>query len=109
MEHNGHFRCLLPTKKRKNERIYALHPKRKQCENYIAILKGEIRLIAAQPIAREGTILKKAGSGWTEKDIANDKETQVGYYHILASDLDEAIKIARKILNLNRFLQQQLK
>ena len=24
-----------------------------------------------------------------------DKETQVGYYHILAMDLDEAIKIAK--------------
>jgi hypothetical protein len=67
----------------------------KKCETYIGILKGENKLIAAQPIVREGVILKKKGSGWIEKDIAADGETQVGYYHILASDLDEAIKIAK--------------
>jgi hypothetical protein len=68
----------------------------KQCENYIGILKSENKLIAAQPIVKEGVILKKTEGGWTEKDIAIDKETQVGYYHILAMDLDEAIKIAKR-------------
>jgi hypothetical protein len=67
----------------------------KQCEVYIGKLKSENKLIAAQPIVREGVVLKKADNGWTEKDIATDKETQVGYYHILATDLDEAIKIAK--------------
>jgi hypothetical protein len=66
-----------------------------QCENYIGILKSENKLIAAQPIVREGVVLKKTVSGWAEKDIVTDKETQVGYYHILATDLDEAIKIAK--------------
>jgi hypothetical protein len=67
----------------------------KQCEVYIGILKSENKLIAAQPIVREGVVLKKTDNGWTEKDIATDKETQVGYYHILANDLEEAIKIAK--------------
>ncbi|MGG5208616.1 YciI family protein [Chryseobacterium sp. MIQD13] len=67
----------------------------KQCEVYIDQLKSENRLIAAQPIVREGVILKKTDSGWTEKDIAGDRETQVGYYHILANDIDEAIKTAK--------------
>ncbi len=67
----------------------------KQCEVYIGKLKGENKLIAAQPIVREGAVIKKSGSGWTEKDIATDSETQVGYYHILAKDLNEAIKIAK--------------
>ena len=67
----------------------------KQCEVYIGQLKSESKLIAAQPIVREGVVLKKTDNGWTEKDIAVDKETQVGYYHILATDLDEAIKIAK--------------
>jgi hypothetical protein len=67
----------------------------KQCEVYIGKLKSENKLIAAQPIVREGVVLKKTDNGWTEKDIATDKETQVGYYHILANDLDEAIKIAK--------------
>jgi hypothetical protein len=67
----------------------------KQCENYIGILKSENKLIAAQPIVREGVVLKKTVGGWSEKDIMTDNETQVGYYHILAVDLDEAIKIAK--------------
>lgn len=67
----------------------------KQCEVYIGKLKSENKLIAAQPIVREGVILKKTNNGWTEKDIAADRETQVGYYHIFANDIDEAIKIAK--------------
>lgn len=67
----------------------------KKCETYIGILKSENRLIAAQPIVREGVVLKKTESGWTERDIVADNETQVGYYHILATDLNDAIKIAK--------------
>ena len=40
-------------------------------------------------------VLKKTEKGWTEKDIATDIETQVGYYHILAIDFDDSIKIAK--------------
>src|SRR5438045_2187735 len=67
----------------------------KQCEAYIGRLKSENKLIASQPIVREGVVLKKTNDGWTQKDITADKETQVGYYHILANDIDEAIKIAQ--------------
>ncbi len=68
----------------------------KQCEAYIAKLKGENKLIAAQPIVREGIHLQKSESGWIEKDIVLDIETQVGYYHILAKDMEDAIKIAKE-------------
>lgn len=67
----------------------------KQCEVYIGRLKSENKLIAAQPIVREGVIIKKTDTGWTEIDIATDKETQVGYFHILATNIDEAIQIAK--------------
>ena len=67
----------------------------KKCETYIGALKNENKLIAAQPIVREGVVLKKSGNGWTEKDIANHTEVQVGYYHIRANDMDDAIKIAK--------------
>jgi len=67
----------------------------KKCETHIGVLKSKNQLIAAQPIVREGVVLKKTDRGWTEKDIVNDPETQVGYYHIMATDLDEAIKIAK--------------
>jgi hypothetical protein len=69
----------------------------KQCEVYIGKLKSENKLIAAQPIVREGVVLKKSErGGWLEKNITSDDETQVGYYHILASDLAEAIQIAKQ-------------
>lgn len=67
----------------------------KKCETYIGKLQSEKKLIAAQPIVREGIVLKKTENGWSEKDIIADEETQVGYYHILATDLDDAIKIAK--------------
>jgi len=68
----------------------------KKCEVHIGILKSENKLIAAQPIVREGVVIKKSGNSWTEKNISADTETQVGYYHILAEDLDAAIKIAKE-------------
>ncbi len=68
----------------------------KQCETYIGNLKNENKLIAAQPIVREGVVLKKTDSGWLEKNINTDTETHVGYYHILAANLKEAIAIAKE-------------
>jgi hypothetical protein len=68
----------------------------KKCEVYIGELKSRKKLIAAQPIVREGVILKKMGNGWAERNITTDPETQVGYYHILADDIDEAIRIAKE-------------
>ncbi len=67
----------------------------KQCETYISILKKENKLIAAQPLIREGVVISKVDDKWSEKDISNDKQVQVGYYHILANDLADAIIIAK--------------
>ncbi|WP_268849396.1 YciI family protein [Flavobacterium aestivum] len=67
----------------------------KKCEDYIGILKNKNRLIAAQPLIREGVVISKTNEEWEEKNIEKDTEVQVGYYHILASDIDEAIRIAK--------------
>jgi hypothetical protein len=67
----------------------------KKCETYIGILKRANKLVAAQPIARTGVLIKKSGNSWVEKDISSDTEIQVGYYHIMADDLADAIQIAR--------------
>ena len=67
----------------------------KKCEVYIGILKSEDKLIAAQPLIREGVVIRKENNSWTERNIADDKEVQVGYYHIRANDIDEAKKIAK--------------
>ena len=67
----------------------------KKCEVYIGKLKSENKLVAAQPLIREGVVINKANNQWAEKNISTDKEVQVGYYHIRANDLDEAVKIAK--------------
>ncbi|MGN6533022.1 MAG: YciI family protein [Ginsengibacter sp.] len=68
----------------------------KQCEVYIEELKSKGQLIAAQPIAREGFILKKTDDNWTETAVDPSKEVQVGYYHITADNIELAIEIAKQ-------------
>lgn len=67
----------------------------KKCEVYIGKLKAEGKLIAAQPIVREGFRISKSSGDWTKVAVDPDKEVQVGYYHIRANDMDEAIEIAK--------------
>src|SRR2546428_7453357 len=66
-----------------------------KCEVYIGVLKNENKLIAAQPLIREGVIINKTSNGWNERNISTNAEVQVGYYHILANDIEEAIRIAK--------------
>ena len=66
-----------------------------KCEVYIAALKKEGKLLAAQPIVREGKIISGSAGKWNEKPFDATKEVQVGYYHILAKDLVEAVAIAK--------------
>ncbi|MFN8290780.1 MAG: hypothetical protein U0U70_11015 [Chitinophagaceae bacterium] len=67
----------------------------KGCEVYITGLKAGHNLIAAQPLMREGVVLKKTGDEWEMTATNPDGETQVGYYHIQADTLEEAIRIAK--------------
>ena len=67
----------------------------KKCEAYIAKLKKEKRLISAQPLVREGTIISKSDAGWMETAFNVSKEVQVGYYHVYARDLEEATEMAK--------------
>ncbi len=68
----------------------------KECEVYIGQLKANNNLIAAQPIVREGINLSKKGNDWNSIPIDPSKEVQVGYYHIAAANIDEAIDIAKR-------------
>ncbi len=68
----------------------------KQCEVYIGKLKADNKLIAAQPIVREGFVIARQGEGWSKVAVDPSKEVQVGYYHIMANDIDEAIEIAKE-------------
>jgi len=68
----------------------------RQCELYIEQLKSGNKLIAAQPIVREGFVISKDKLGWIKAPIDATREVQVGYYHILANNMDEAIEIAKR-------------
>lgn len=68
----------------------------KKCETYIASLKSAGKLIAAQPLIREGIILTRINDTWKKDPLKEDTEVQVGYYHILADDMQDAVAIARQ-------------
>jgi hypothetical protein len=67
----------------------------KKCETYIAGLSANGNLLAAQPLVREGLVISKKGTGWNTATLAAGIDVQVGYYHVLANDMDEAIAIAK--------------
>ena len=68
----------------------------KACEVYIKKLKDENRLIAAQPLVKEGTIISEDNGKWKKSAINETGELNVGYYHIRANDLNDAIRIAKQ-------------
>src|SRR5579872_172722 len=63
--------------------------------NYIGKLMQENKLKGAQPLDMAGSLIK--GNKGVVKDgpYSESKEVIVGYFHILANDLDEAIEIAK--------------
>jgi hypothetical protein len=67
----------------------------KKCEVYIGRLKSNNNLIAAQPLVREGVVISKSKNNWTKRNIETKAEVQVGYYHILADNIEEAVQIAK--------------
>lgn len=67
----------------------------KQCEAYIGDLQRAGRLHAAQPLAKQGAVLARRDGGWTIEPLHASDEMQVGYYHIRAESLNDAIEIAK--------------
>src|SRR5690349_16200108 len=68
----------------------------KKCEQYIGNLESQGKLIAAQPVMREGWLLSRSEGDWKQEVIDSTREVQVGYYQILADTVNEAIEIARQ-------------
>jgi hypothetical protein len=68
----------------------------KKCEVYISRLKKEGKLVAAQPLIREGIVISKSDKNWNLNPVDPRKEVQVGYYHIIANDIAEATEIAKE-------------
>ncbi|HEV7621313.1 MAG TPA: hypothetical protein VGO09_06265, partial [Flavisolibacter sp.] len=66
------------------------------CNKYISKLIAEKKLISAQPLIWEGKVISCRDGKWEEMPFNESNEIQVGYYHIFANDLEEAIKIAKE-------------
>jgi hypothetical protein len=62
---------------------------------YIEGLMKNGNLIGAQPLLREGAMISGKPGAFKDGPFVESKEVIVGYYHILANDLDEAIAIAK--------------
>jgi hypothetical protein len=68
----------------------------KKCEVYIARLKREGKLIASQPLLREGVVISKSNKNWNLHPVDPNKEVQVGYYHVSAQNMAEATEMAKE-------------
>ena len=66
-----------------------------KCADYITVLTNEGKLKSAQPLVREGKMISGSKGAWKEGPFTETKEIIVGYYHIVAKDLNEAIAIAK--------------
>jgi len=67
-----------------------------KCETYIGELKKEGKLKSAQPLIREGTMVSGSNGRWKDAPFHEGNEVIVGYYHILADDMDDAIAVAKR-------------
>jgi hypothetical protein len=67
----------------------------RDCETYIAKLRQAGRLIASQPLVKSGMILSRSEGLWNVRPMRPKGEVQVGYYHILAESMEEAIEMAK--------------
>jgi hypothetical protein len=67
----------------------------RDCEGYIVKLKQDGRLIAAQPLVKSGMIISRSDGQWNVRPMRPKGEVQVGYYHVLAKDMEEAIEMAK--------------
>jgi hypothetical protein len=65
------------------------------CMMYINNLMKEGKLKSAQPLVREGKMISGSKGAWKDGPFNETKEVIVGYYHVVAKDLEEAIEIAK--------------
>ena len=65
------------------------------CKVYIEKITSNGNLKSAQPLIREGKMLSGTPGAWKEGPYSKTKEVIVGYYHIVAASLEEAVSIAK--------------
>jgi hypothetical protein len=68
----------------------------RQCERYIERIKKDKKFISAKPMEREGWLISGSGDAWKEESASMFFDAIVGYYHIYAQDMNDAIAIAKE-------------
>ena len=63
--------------------------------NFIKGLVEQEKMKAAQPLEMEGSIISFKNGSFIDGPFNETKEVISGYYHIVAKDLEEAVKIAK--------------
>jgi hypothetical protein len=66
------------------------------CEVYIEKLGKNGHLKRAQPLLREGKMVKGSPGSFQEGPYSESEEIIVGYYQLFAKDLNEATALARE-------------
>ena len=66
------------------------------CMIYIEELKRKGNLLSAQPFVREGKMISGSPNAFKDGPYNETKEIIVGYYHVQAKDIDEAVDIAKR-------------
>jgi len=67
----------------------------KACQVYIGDLQSKGKLIAAQPISKQGGYLSKKSEDWNVGTFPESNEVIVGYYHVRADNDEDAVQIAK--------------
>lgn len=67
----------------------------KKVGEYIGKLMTEGKLKSAQPLEMEGAYVSNKSGSIIDGPFTETKEVLVGYFHIIAEDLQEAVEIAK--------------
>jgi hypothetical protein len=67
----------------------------KEVSVYISGLMERGKLKSAQPLTWGGSMISKQKGAWKDGPFNETKEVIVGYYHIIAENIEEAIAIAK--------------
>ncbi|MEO8149492.1 MAG: YciI family protein [Bacteroidia bacterium] len=91
------FMLLIRTE---GDHLAAMSPEQQQQHvqkigNYIGKLMQEGKLKGAQPLDMDGKMVRGNKGVFKDGPYNESKEVIVGYFHIVANDLDEAIAIAK--------------
>ena len=67
----------------------------RECMAYIGDLTRREKLVSAQPMVREGVMVSGGAGAFLEGPFSATREVIVGYYHVRADGLADAVAIAK--------------